>query len=252
VAGVAYEVGLYRRIHFEFQPSSLDALYEPKFKIQANRKTKTTTTKIRGKIMNRIQLPKNGTSTRQWKNGTPKISRRYQRIRKVQRLVMTIPASRTGWIDTQLHPSVIGTRPIACGWHAKVSHNPQTETFDCFRQRISNIRIRFVPDPSVSVNRQCYVYLTNEWTDMPVLPPMAEIQLNAKIGTRLRFPMDPGRIQVRLIGARSSDRGNVCLVFVLSIAAVDDYVIFNDVTNCVEIFNLALDDFPELPPLPEL
>lgn len=175
----------------------------------------------------------------------------YQRTRKVHRIAITMPAATLDWIDTCLHPCIIGTRPVACWWEAKVAHDPQEETLAAFKTRLGDIRLRFVSDESVTVNRRCYVYLGDPLTDTPISKPDAEVTLNNRGGTRLRFPMDAGRIQVRLAGVNPTDVGSVRIVFVILVAASDDYVAFDDSVDRFEMFDFDTEEFPGLPSLPE-
>jgi hypothetical protein len=179
------------------------------------------------------------------------VHRIYQKSHEFQRVTLTIPASLNAWVDTGLDPRVMGTRPVGCMWHAKVAHQPEKEPAASFRQRLSDVRVRFVPGGRVTGSGRFHVYVNDGARDTPVLPPLKEMHLGNGHGIRLRFPMSPGRIEVRLAGARPSDLGNVRIAFGLGVAAPDDFPIEDALFDEAVAYDVkGVRDFP-LPPLPD-
>jgi hypothetical protein len=87
--------------------------------------------------------------------------------------------------------------------------------------------------------------------DPEVLKPMEEMTFNADGYTFIRFPMEPGRIQVCLAGSQPTDEGTVRLEFGTLVRAPDDWFVIKASSDKTEYFDLNSDQFPPLPPLPD-
>ena len=170
------------------------------------------------------------------------IFRVYQRVRRWQRVIVMIPASVSIWVDTCLHPCIIGTRSLLTLWRARVAYNSQQESADTFRQRMNDIRIRFIPDESVIVDQRVYIVLDN---DLPIIPTYEEVLLQSTKETMLRFPMERGRIQVRCMGAKPTDKGIIRIDFITQLAAADDNIMFPNSAASVEFYPIDTEEFPE-------
>jgi hypothetical protein len=78
----------------------------------------------------------------------------------------------------------------------------------------------------------------------PIILAEKEVELLSDRKTALRFPMEPGRIQVRLAGAKLNDEGVVRIDFLTQRVADDDCFIFKSIDN-YEIYDLDLGQLPE-------
>jgi hypothetical protein len=174
----------------------------------------------------------------------------YQRNRKYQRLILLIPASVADWIDTHLQPQVLGTRLVFTTWNAKLGTLSPTETKEQFIERSSKIHLRFVPDPSRVEKRR--IYIASGIDEPTLMPLMREMPLRTDDTTILRFPSEPGIIQIRLAGSRPTDRGNTRIEFAADVVDDEDWFIYeHSIKGRVDFLDVPTDAFHPLPPLPE-
>ena len=166
----------------------------------------------------------------------------YQRVLKWQKVIVMIPASISTWVDTCLHPSIIGTRSLLVSWRSRVAYNSEKEDVNVFRERMSDVRVRFIPDETVVIDQRIYTVVDD---DSPVIPAWKEVRLPRDEHILLRFPMERGRIKVHLAGAKPDDQGIVKIDFITQLAAADDNIVFPGTVDSVEFYELDTEQFPE-------
>ena len=127
-------------------------------------------------------------------------------------------------------------------WRARAGSGSPMESWENFGKRIGAIRIRFILDESVTIHQRIYVTADKE---TPIIPVQKEVALRNDKETWLRFPMDAGRIQIHLAGAQPNDMGIIRVEFLVPLFAPDDNMILPSTMDCVELYDIDPDEFPE-------
>jgi hypothetical protein len=114
------------------------------------------------------------------------VRREYEWTATAQRMVVTVSASRTDWIDLAIDPERLAGRPIAAVWTSRVAFDPRTanESIEEFRARLVAVEIRFIAEAP------------SGWRAFPLVPE-----------SWCHFPSTRGCLEVRWPGARADDRG---------------------------------------------
>jgi hypothetical protein len=176
------------------------------------------------------------------------LERIFQELPAAQRLFVDIPAVHEEWVDTGLSPEALGGRRVKIGWWAKLAA-PEDEPEEAVKARVANVVVRVVSDAGRKADWRHYKLDEPDREGVTFVAAGAELRM--KSGGEYSFPYAPGRIEVRLAGARPTDRGTVRTVYLMSRVAPDDLVMIKSSVHRWLTYDVELEKFPDPPPLPE-